>query len=145
MFKNLNQIGSNLSTWKEELSKQVQERKEDFNEMVENYTAQQNSSSNTLPEHYKSLPVEVQNKLLKFMKYEEKYPLLLKAYKSTQNDISSMKSLSDSLEEENQQQKECLDVIKEHYVFEGSEDLRDFLNKWTQREQLIKDELNINT
>ncbi|GMM39541.1 hypothetical protein FOG51_03742 [Hanseniaspora uvarum] len=143
MFKNLNQIGSNLSTWKEELSKQVQERKEDFNEMVENYTAQQNSSSNTLPEHYKSLPVEVQNKLLKFMKYEEKYPLLLKAYKSTQNDISSMKSLSDSLEEENQQQKECLDVIKEHYVFEGSEDLRDFLNKWTQREQLIRDELNM--
>lgn len=143
MFKNLNQIGSNLSTWKEELSKQVQERKEDFNEMVENYTAQQNSDTNTLPEHYKSLPAEVQSKLLKFMKYEEKYPMLLKAYKSAQSNMNTMKNLSDSLEEQNKKQKECLDVVKEHYIFEDAEDLREFLAKWVEREKLIKDELNL--
>ncbi|KAL6936112.1 hypothetical protein ACO0OL_002306 [Hanseniaspora opuntiae] len=143
MFKNLNQIGSNLSTWKEELSKQVQERKEDFNEMVENYTAQQNSDTNTLPEHYKSLPAEVQSKLLKFMKYEEKYPMLLKAYKSAQSNMSTMKNLSDSLEEQNKKQKECLDVVKEHYIFEDAEDLREFLAKWVEREKLIKEELNL--
>ena len=143
MFKNLNQIGSNLSTWKEELSKQVQERKEDFNEMVENYTAQQNSDTNTLPEHYKSLPAEVQSKLLKFMKYEEKYPMLLKAYKSAQSNVNTMKNLSDSLEEQNKKQKECLDVVKEHYIFEDAEDLREFLAKWVEREKLIKDELNL--
>lgn len=143
MFKNLNQIGSNLSTWKEELSKQVQERKEDFNEMVENYTAQQNSDTNTLPEHYKSLPAEVQSKLLKFMKYEEKYPMLLKAYKSAQSNMNTMKNLSDSLEEQNKKQKECLDVVKEHYIFEDAEDLREFLAKWVERENLIKEELNL--
>lgn len=143
MFKNLNQIGSNLSTWKEELSKQVQERKEDFNEMVENYTAQQNSDTNTLPEHYKSLPAEVQSKLLKFMKYEEKYPMLLKAYKSAQSNMNTMKNLSDSLEEQNKKQKECSDVVKEHYIFEDAEDLREFLAKWVEREKLIKDELNL--
>ncbi|KAL6933177.1 hypothetical protein ACO0R3_002277 [Hanseniaspora guilliermondii] len=143
MFKNLNQIGSNLSTWKEELSKQVQERKEDFNEMVENYTAQQNNDTNTLPEHYKSLPTEVQGKLLKFMKYEEKYPLLLKAYKGAQNNINTMKSLTESLEDQNKKQKECLDVVKEHYIYEDSEDLREFLTKWVERENLIKDELNL--
>ncbi|SGZ41582.1 uncharacterized protein HGUI_03783 [Hanseniaspora guilliermondii] len=143
MFKNLNQIGSNLSTWKEELSKQVQERKEDFNEMVENYTAQQNNDTNTLPEHYKSLPTEVQGKLLKFMKYEEKYPLLLKAYKGAQNNINTMKSLTESLEDQNKKQKECLDVVKEHYIYEDSEDLREFLTKWVERENLIKDELKL--
>lgn len=143
MFKNLNQIGSNLSTWKEELSKQVQERKEDFNEMVENYTAQQNNDTNTLPEHYKSLPAEVQGKLLKFMKYEEKYPLLLKAYKSAQSNMNTMKSLSEGLENQNKKQKECLDVVKEHYIFEDAEDLREFLAKWVEREKLIKEELNL--
>lgn len=143
MFKNLNQIGSNLSTWKEELSKQVQERKEDFNEMLENYTAQQSNDTNTLPEHYKSLPSEVQGKLLKFMKYEEKYPLLLKAYKSAQSNMNTMKSLSESLEDQNKKQKKCLDVVKEHYIFEDAEDLREFLAKRVEREDLIKEELNL--
>lgn len=64
MFKQLSQISKNLT---DELAKGLNE---DFNDIHE---SQDNSST---------LPKEIQGKLKKFEKYEQKYPLLLNAYKN---------------------------------------------------------------
>ncbi|XBW37495.1 hypothetical protein QEN19_003076 [Hanseniaspora menglaensis] len=141
MFKNISQqLGTNLSSLKDEISKQIQEKREDFNELYENST-QQTVSNMTLPEEYKALPKEVQIKMMKFMKYEEKYPQLLSAYKKFRQDTIDLTSVNESLEMKIEDQVGCLNVMKQHYDFENSEDLGDFLAKWTEREQLVKTEL----
>ena len=143
MFKNFSQqLGTNLSSLKEELSKQIQEKREDFNELYENST-QQSTSNMTLPEEYKVLPKEVQVKMLKFMKYEEKYPQLLNAYKKFRQDTIDLNNANDELEKKIKEQESYLNVLKEYYIFSSEEDLRDFLVKWTERETLVKEELNL--
>ncbi|KAL6928423.1 hypothetical protein ACO0SA_003163 [Hanseniaspora valbyensis] len=143
MFKNFSQqLGTNLSSLKDELSKQIQEKREDFNELYENST-QQSTSNMTLPEEYKVLPKEVQVKMLKFMKYEEKYPQLLNAYKKFRQDTIDLNNANDELEKKIKEQESYLNVLKEYYIFSSEEDLRDFLVKWTERETLVKEELNL--
>ena len=143
MFKNFSQqLGTNLSSLKDELSKQIQEKREDFNELYENST-QQSTSNMTLPEEYKVLPKEVQVKMLKFMKYEEKYPQLLNAYKKFRQDTIDLNNANDELEKKIKEQDSYLNVLKEYYIFSSEEDLRDFLVKWTERETLVKEELNL--
>lgn len=143
MFKNFSQqLGTNLSSLKDEISKQIQEKREDFNELYEN-SNQPTTSNMILPEEYTTLPKEVQSKMLKFMKYEEKYPQLLNAYKKFRQDTIDLSNVNDTLEKKLNEQEQCLNAVRDYYVFDGSEDLGDFLAKWTERETLIKEELNI--
>lgn len=141
MFKNFSQqLGTNLTSLKDEISKQIQEKREDFNELYENST-QQTTSNMILPEEYTTLPKEVQGKMLKFMKYEEKYPQLLNAYKKFRQDTIDLSNVNDTLERKINEQEQCLNAVRDYYVFDGYEDLGDFLAKWTERETLIKQEL----
>ncbi|CCE65332.1 hypothetical protein TPHA_0K01990 [Tetrapisispora phaffii CBS 4417] len=65
MFKQLSQLGKNIS---DEISKGLSD---DLNSSVEQFV-----------DDNSGLPKEVQTKLRKFEKYEQKYPLLLQAYKN---------------------------------------------------------------
>ncbi|KAL6937586.1 hypothetical protein ACO0RG_004097 [Hanseniaspora osmophila] len=85
MFKQLSQIGNNL---KEELAKSLQD--DNMND----------ANGGTLPEEYLQYPKEVQFKLRKLNKYENKYPLLLQAYKNEKN--------------KNAQSEQIFTVLSEH-------------------------------
>ncbi|KAL6940621.1 hypothetical protein ACO0QE_004533 [Hanseniaspora vineae] len=85
MFKQLSQIGNNL---KEELAKSLQD--DNMND----------ANGGTLSEEYLQYPKEVQFKLRKLNKYENKYPLLLQAYKNEKS--------------KNAQSEQIFTVLSEH-------------------------------
>ncbi|AMD22600.1 HHL170Wp [Eremothecium sinecaudum] len=71
MFKQLSQFGKNIS---DEIARGLNE---EFST-----SDPQSPGQNTPPSNYDELPRDIQAKLKKFDKYEQKYPLLLNAYKA---------------------------------------------------------------
>ncbi|AET41645.1 Imh1p Ecym_8374 [Eremothecium cymbalariae DBVPG len=98
MFKQLSQIGKNIT---DEISRGLNE---DFSTQDSNQVQGQQQQAPAIkreatPSEYDDYPKEIQAKLRKFEKYEQKYPLLLTAYKAEKEKAEDIEALIKILSE----------------------------------------------
>ncbi|ANZ74580.1 BA75_00968T0 [Komagataella pastoris] len=115
----------------------LQQPGHEINESIETETDNAESKGQVVPNtniHFNELPTEIRARLKKFVKYEQKYPLLLDAYKTEKAKSEIVHAFESTLQE-----------ITPLQTIGEIEQFKDFISNMNQKAKLMDEELRAKT